>query len=462
MSNRISIISVLVAVLAVMTSCLSDDRTEVTYYDDAAITSFSLGTLNRTMHKVTSSGKDSTYNTTVYCGSYTFSIDQEKGLIFNVDSLPSGTVTSKSLVTIKAMNSGYIFLKSLTSDSLSVYTSANDSLDFSKPREIHCYSNDGKTIKKYTVDVRVHKEEADKFYWTAYNANDMIAKLEDLRAVTYQSSIVVYGNVNGVAKAYMADIRNGNSWTEYPLPSQSPVSMAVNDKNIFVLAGGSVYYSVVSSDPTYYEVSAGTGLKTLIGASHSEVYALSGDGKLMTSVDGGMTWAEDQTADDLSYLPAQDINGLSCRVKTNSDIEKFVLIGNRGVAADGKCVVWSKVVDNSDASRTESWMYHSSLSSGYRPAPSLEHLSATTYNDGILMIGGKGIGTCTEKAFSKMYFSRDNGMNWWTDSRFTLPSSFSSSETSFALVSDSDNYLWLIAGSTGQVWRGHLAQLVWE
>ena len=80
-----------------LASCLSDDTDDsnIVYYGDAAITSFSLGTLNKTYLynngdtiKKNTDGTDST--TTVDCSKYKLTIDQLKHEVYNVDSLPAG------------------------------------------------------------------------------------------------------------------------------------------------------------------------------------------------------------------------------------------------------------------------------------------------------------------------------------------------------------------------------------
>ena len=153
----------IITVLTMTTSCLSDDKIEVVQYNDAAITSFSLGKLNRLMHTTGSKGQDSTYTASVDYSSYLFTIDQEKGLIYNVDSLPKGVMTDKCIPTIGTKNSSFAYLKSISSDSLSYI--GTDSLDFSVPRVLRCFANDLSWSKDYTVEVRVHKEEEDSIYW---------------------------------------------------------------------------------------------------------------------------------------------------------------------------------------------------------------------------------------------------------------------------------------------------------
>lgn len=466
MNSKYCILTVLMAVLTLMTSCLKDDTTEIITYDDAAIVSFTLGTLNRTMH-VNKKGKDSVFTTTVSCSNYAFTIDQAKGLIYNLDSLPVGTRIEKSVVTIGTKNSGHLYIKSLTSDSLTFYSGATDSIDFSKPRMIRCYANDGTFCKDYTIDVRVHKESADSLYWDACKSSSAIADLQDMRGLSRQDELVVYGTVNGVAKAYTSKINDGDTWTELVLPTETPMSMITDGSYLYALADGVVYsdnpISAISEGGSKLgKANVNSNLKTLVAASRLNLYAIGNDGKMMVSTDKGVTWAEDDIDDDASKLPSQDISSLCYISRTNADIDKIVLIGNRGIATESTCVVWSKIVDNGSPADTQPWMYQRYADTSWHYGPCLEHLTAVAYNDGILMFGGKGIGLLNNEPFSTFYFSKDDGQNWWKDSHFYFPAGFSSSKTSFTMIADSKNYLWLLCGETGQVWRGHFSTLTWE
>ena len=72
--------------LGALASCTKADETTVTLYDDAAITSFTLGNLNRYVNGVKST----------FAGSdYLFHIDQVNRTIYNTDSLPLGTDITK-------------------------------------------------------------------------------------------------------------------------------------------------------------------------------------------------------------------------------------------------------------------------------------------------------------------------------------------------------------------------------
>ena len=98
MKSKISIFALSFATVCMVSSCLGDNDTEYTYYDDTAITGITLGTLNIYGYKKASDGvTNSLYKKgTVTGGSLT--IDQYNRTITNAsDSLPVGTDLTKVL-----------------------------------------------------------------------------------------------------------------------------------------------------------------------------------------------------------------------------------------------------------------------------------------------------------------------------------------------------------------------------
>lgn len=73
-------IALFIFTISTLSSCLGENDS-YTYYNDAAITNFSLGTLNRYFHKTRVDGTDSVYKRTLNCSGYTFYIDHENGVI---------------------------------------------------------------------------------------------------------------------------------------------------------------------------------------------------------------------------------------------------------------------------------------------------------------------------------------------------------------------------------------------
>ena len=157
MKRNLFPITLLLAGVMMLASCLNDedDSTKITYYGDAALTSFSVGTLTRTYLnnkgealKSTVDGTDST--TTVDGSKYKFTIDQLKREIYNADSLPAGTAVSKVVCSLASKNSGVVYVKRMASDTLDYFT-GNDSIDFKDKRVFRGYSTDGQSYRDYNT-----------------------------------------------------------------------------------------------------------------------------------------------------------------------------------------------------------------------------------------------------------------------------------------------------------------------
>ena len=147
-----------------MTSCLkSDDTSEIIYNNDTAITAFSLTTVNRYIHTTSSSGADSVYKKALSTP-VSFNIDQYNQTVYNTDSLLNDCDLKHVLISVSTKNSGVAVIKSLTSDTLTTILST-DSLDFTQPREVRVYAQDGKSYRAYKVTMNKHQVATDKILW---------------------------------------------------------------------------------------------------------------------------------------------------------------------------------------------------------------------------------------------------------------------------------------------------------
>lgn len=200
--NRYSgLLAIALMVVLCCTSCLGnkDDETSVVQRNDAAITTFVLGTLTRTMHTTSSTGADSTYTVTLAGSKYRFSIDHVGRRIFNADSLPTGTDVKKVLVTIGTYNNSGVYIESLTdANTLTAYSSA-DSLDLSQPRKLRVVAFGTAQYVTYTLNVNVHQQEGNQFSWseqtalsaeaqTAFNAQEQQKQSAEQAAMNYVGS----------------------------------------------------------------------------------------------------------------------------------------------------------------------------------------------------------------------------------------------------------------------------------
>ena len=158
----------------------------------------------------------------------------------------------------------------------------------------------------------------------------------------------------------------------------------------------------------------------------------------MASADQGVTWTEEKMDTPSEWLPDGDISYAVLPLRTNKDIERLVIAGNRSVETypnDGYAVVWGNL-------------------------PRLSNVTICKYGDILLAFGGNGIGACTESAFSKIYVSLDGGISWKGSKTYPVPEGLAGSNQAFTSTVDANNCLWIIFGD-GQVWRGRLNRLGW-
>lgn len=447
------------------TSCLGDDDENLTYYDDMAITAFSLGELNRYLYVTASNGADSLVKSKVTGSTYKFYIDQLKGEIYNPDSLPYGTDGAHVICNMTSKNGGNILLKSMTSDSVRYYSSS-DSIDFTSPREFRVIANDGSGYRSYMVRVNIHKEKEDVFTWQQMTANSTLGALTGMKAVALGGKLFVFGSDGTTTLTYVSDETDGNTWTQTTynfngIPAADAYKSAtVYDGYIYMPVGNQL---MRTQDGSTWEVAGTADFRQLAGASTTELYALSNSNTLLVSKDGGASWAEDALDDSNAKLPVQDISCTSSPLVTNAKTDRVVLVGSRSLsdyAADSTATVWGNIVEYADGSHDNSWMFYDNTSRQHQ-LPRLAGLTTFLYDGKIMALGGKGIGGSTAAAFPHFYCSQDGGISWSADARITLPAAFSSSATTFALTVDSRHFIWIVCGESGQIWRGRLSQMGW-
>lgn len=442
----------LLTAMLLLTSCLkSDDDNNSTLSSDAAITSFTLGTLNRYIHTTSSTGTDSIYKTTVTGSDYKFSIDQENHRIFNADSLPTGTDIEHVLCTVSALNNGVILLKSEVSDTL-FYFSSTDSLNFSNPRELHVLSSDGSAEQIYTVNVNVHQEEAEKFVWSQHSKSNEIAAFEAMNAVFLGESLYVYGVKSGKTVGYITT--DGETWTSLAEIDDTKAyqNMLVLNNVIYMIANGSLQKT--QDGKTWEVIKSDVAVKQLVASSYTELYALSADNKMMVSSDEGQTWKEDELDEDASWLPTEETAYVCVPLRMTAYAD-YILLAGTSPAISSISSVWRKIVEYDLQGSEDKWVYMERTDDNLLALPQFLHLQLMAYDDGVLAFGVK------DGSFSSIYQTRDNGINWKKNSKYQLPEKFNGNVNSFAAATDG-NEIWLLSGSTGEVWQGHLNRLAWE
>ncbi len=403
------ILPIFYAVISVfmLASCLGSDDNEIIYYDDTAITAFTLGTLD--VYHVTKAKDgvtDSTYKTTLTGSNYRFSIDQMARTIYNNDSLPYGTDAAHVLTTISTKNSGAVILNlrdKSGEDSLAYYSST-DSIDFTSPVRIRIYNMTGTAYREYTAKINVHNEKPDTFQWKATSVEGM-ENVEGRRFVTLSNgNVFLVGTQDGATVAYQ---KNASGWEKVNNPTSPANILAQTDNCHYTFA----------------------------------------DGKIMKSTDNATTWVEDNIDDSADNLPSSDANIIATASPLNDGSYNLVLIGNR----NGRTVVWSKVEEKDN--NTNPWAYYPADEYNKKTLPYLANVKAVAYDGGILATGGN---------FSKVYFSQDHALTWSVDTTYTLPADFGLEPAPFAFVADTDNIMYISKDGSNKIWAGRLSRLGWK
>jgi len=192
MRKIIYVLTVVMLASVVLSSCLSSEDEDTTLYDDMAITSFTMGTLNRyTTTTSSSTGNDTTIKTTLTGSLYPMTIDHVGCRIYNQTALPKGTDIKHVTCTLTTRNNGVVYIKNVDSDTLT-YLYSTDSIDFSQPRICRVFATDGSGSRDYTVTVNVDDEVGTTFGWTlAGNTADTVGFASRQLAATADSVTLI-------------------------------------------------------------------------------------------------------------------------------------------------------------------------------------------------------------------------------------------------------------------------------
>lgn len=449
--KKTSVLALLLSLMMTIAFVGCDTSNDVEYdvSRDCLVSGVTLGNLKRTLHTLSSKGEDSTYVVTVTGSMYPIHIDQKNNLIFNLDSLPVGTdVTKTTFATFNASGTGS--LKSMTTGKDTVFV-ASDSTDFTVPRVLTVYSAGATFSRQYTIDIRVHREEADSFVWQTVMqgpVGNATAQFTESRAVVCGKNLLVFGKKQaGTAEVVVSSTENPNFSTALPLNSDIDVKSVQHFGNkLYALNAKQLMTASVEAPTEWMPVATAPELTALAGTSTDSLFALN-DNKLMATANGA-NWTL-SASEDGYHLPTAQVSAAMQKSRTDETFESMILTGTH----EGKALVWKRDIDRK-GDYTYPWINLPQTEElGKFACPVLGQMTLIPYDDAVLLIG-----LTPEGNVAPFYMSRDYGRTWRPNEikHPDMPQT-----TSLAVAVDTDHYMWVVCSGSGNVYKGRINRLGW-
>ena len=415
----LSVILCSFATAIIVSSCLSSDEKNIEYSSDDTIHAFAIDT--------------------IYGENYAFTIDNANNKIYNVDSLPVSSDTIINKVLIKTLTvSGYV----TSADTL---FNVADSLDLSKtmekPLELTVHSADGKYTRKYSVEVRRHKQDPDSLNWNKMTDSFSAGEITGTqKSVVLNNRIWTYGSYS---VAFSASVNDGKSWTKSAvtgLPADTKMhSLMVFGSKIFAATqSGKLFYSENGTSWSEWTALSGHVVALTAAFPNSLAAVVEANGKNLFAIsDNALTsW---QTG--LEVPAAFPLENISTTVFTSRTQMTTAFIAGKSTT---NTTPWFSF-DGLE------WIDSETTSSYALPAMTSPYIMR--YSNKFYAFGGD---------FSALYVSEE-GIVWKpAETKTLLPSQFKGRQNCSAVV-DANNYIWIMwsktAGATDEVWRGRINKL---
>lgn len=443
-----------------ITSCLSDEKTEYDFSSNASISAFSIDNIE-TKYTEKVNGKDTTLTATVVGANYPFVIDQGQKLIFNIDSLPVGTDVSKVVVKITADTQG-IFIVADEAGKDSLWTST-DSLNYEKPIRFKVMAESGVYGETYLTKVLVHKQVPDSLTWTNLSGNLDGAAIQAQKAISFGDKIYVFADQASQVALTTTSITDGRTWTALQplaIPEKAEYSsVMVWGEYLYILAGNKPYRS--TDGKTWSKVETTTALSQLVANIYSsnnknnKLVGIDTNNHFIESTDGANWKVQKEVPQN---FPVNHLSYTFYPLRHNSSIDRMLVMGNNNSKTDTTTVIWSQL------STETSWADYPT-DGNFTYCPKLSNITMISYNKQLYAFGGEGKQNGKVLApFSSIYGSIDEGVSWKPYIKNVLfPAEFSNlyeqANGNYSVVVDKNNFLWIMWSKTGQVWRGRINKL---
>lgn len=342
-----------------------------------------------------------------------FSIDLVNGMIFNADSLPTGTDISALAVKMQtdACTECKFHMTSVHGNDTVVdfLTSPDEKLNFTKPVSLYIKSYDGSYERTYEIKVNVHTQFADSLQWTDAALPPMpVTSASEMRTVSFHGAPCTLAATNGTLELYRSTDPFKGTWEKIPtdLPADARVNSltASHDGNtLYILTSSGALLS--SADGATF-TPTGTGNWEAITAAYPP-----GVLGLKKGADGSYTHVAYPAGAESPVQADFPVSGYSASVLSSTDwaVKPQVLIAG-GRSASGVLTGSAWAYDGSRWAKVGTGL---PAAEGYALArytiARTDTLSwTTTKKPALIALGGRN----GDNFNGKVYVSRDMGMTW--------------------------------------------------
>ena len=392
-----------------------------------------------------------------------FSIDMDRGVIFNADSLPVGTDVSKLIPVITFANTmtkaDLVFKKDNLADTTVNYlTNSTDSIDFTYPVTLNVTAANGTSTYTYLLKVNVHTQVPDSLMWNQLSYMQLPSRFpspKEQKTVKFkeQAYSLIMEEDNSYTIAISSDIEKGE-WEKQNLDlGFQPVlrSLTSSENSLWMLSeNGDLYESVDG----FVWNSTGASWIAIIGAYDNDLLGLTKEGEelMHCHYNGESSITDGKAATDFP------ISGFTTPGLIESEWYPLpTLMFTGGITSSGMISSSTWAYDGS------TWARIDDVS-----APALDGAMMVKYVifrktgqvftqrefDAWLLLGG----TLEDGTFNRdVYYSADNGVTWAKASaQLQLPDFMPSLEYADAIVFNSElnadlNSAWTRAGNSSGV-----------
>lgn len=403
--------------VALMGSCAKDNNKKtndntianVVSYSSTLISSFSIGNNNKLLYNL-----DSVH----------FSIDQERCLIYNADSLPVGTKVTHLTVKIAfptAVSKAEFHVKGgkVMKDTTFAYTSATaDSIDFSGKVTLAVTSYDKTSTRTYNINVNVHNMVPDTLTWDPAMRRDLpgvTGTVKEEKMVQQGNNYILLMRDNSSYVLSTANNLGERTWSKKELNlAFTPVvqSLTASADALYVLDNNGELYRSTNQGTTWDD--CGVTWHSIVGGYNSKVLGV---------VKNGSTYQHDEYPRSSGYatIAVPDsfpVSSTSPMVGAHNEwvtAQQALIVG--GITASGKATHsawgydgkrWGILTDNHTARNNLPALIAPVIVPYYTFSVDTVRHTATKQVTWLVMGGRLANGTPNKKT----YVSYDQGISW--------------------------------------------------